>query len=67
MEFEYAKSVYNFDEMIVVGPNGWWKLKFMDGELYRIGGNRFCNLSPIVNEAYLEYKVEQILLGDNEE
>ena len=65
MEFKYCGSTFNFEEMIVLTPEtGWWKLKFSHSaqELYRLGNDKFHRLAPVITEAYLDYKVEQILL-----
>lgn len=58
-------STYNFERMTVQNSAGdIWKLKFavIAKKLYRIGNNKFFELSPTITEAYLDYQIEKILL-----
>lgn len=65
-EFKYFKSTYDFDDMIVYTQEGWSKLKFVESEglLYRLASNKMQRLAPAVTKAYLDYRVDKILLED---
>ena len=66
MEFKLGAVTYNFDEMIVYSTSGYSKLKVHNGKLHRIGLNKMMEVSPTVNDAYFEYEIEKILLGDKD-
>lgn len=65
-EFKIGSSTYNFKEMTVItATNGWWKLHFdpKTETLYRMGNRGFHQQGPNVLKAFLDWKLEQILLG----
>ena len=69
-KFKIGNAIYDFENMIVMTVgNGWWHLKWnaQTSILYRIGNSRYIEQSPIVSAAYLDYAIENILLGDSDE
>jgi hypothetical protein len=69
MEFIFGSTTYDFDEMTVIGPIGFWRIMFNQTEqqLFRIGDHKFVRLNPEITKAYLEYKIDQILLEVGED
>jgi hypothetical protein len=61
-----GNTTYNFEDMVVKTKDNWWVMKYshVDNKLYRIGLNRYIELSPTVLNAYLDYVSEKILLGE---
>ena len=64
MEFKYGATTYDFEDMKVYNKSGWWKLIVFNNELHRMGQNKLYKISPVVNDAYFEYEIENILLKD---
>jgi hypothetical protein len=63
--FKFGSSTFDFKQMKVFTPNGWNNLYFstQDEDLYRMAISGYNKLSPKITEAYLEWKIEQMLLG----
>ena len=67
-EFKFGTSLFDFEQMIVItGNNVFWKLKYEynDNRIYRMGAAGWHPQAKAVNEAYLNYVTEKILLGDD--
>ena len=64
-EYKIGETIYNFEEMIVYYHNGWRKLSFnkLEQRLYRMTDKGYQRLSPKVEQAYLNYEIEKIMLG----
>ena len=69
--FKFKGSEYHFHDMIMYASNGgFYRLKevtMASGKtLCRIGNRSFIPQSEAVNEAYLDYVAEKVLLGDDD-
>ena len=53
--------------MLVMNPaNGFWKLHWSekDQRLYRLANSKYQRLDQRITDAYLDYKIELLLLGE---
>jgi hypothetical protein len=65
-EFKFLGATYNFSHMIVYTTQGWWKLQYSESqdELYRLGHKSRMRQHRSVKDAYKEYLIETMFLGD---
>lgn len=67
--FKLAGTTYDFKDMKFYSHKGVGRLQFHQHgqKLYRLAANRYQLLSPTVTEAYLDYTIDNILLGNNDD